>query len=75
MTLKFKRYTYHCPELLPVQNTEERIEAKVYQAAGFDPKDEEVWVGRLISDWEEHPTGALVLSGLTSSGHSFAVEC
>jgi hypothetical protein len=44
------------------------------RAAGFDPEDPDLWVGRLTEEWDGHAAGALVVSGLAVEGHPFAVE-
>lgn len=43
-------------------------------AAGFDPEDEEVGCGLLLESWNGHPAGAVIISGLTVTGHPFAVS-
>jgi hypothetical protein len=70
--LVFRSYTYsNSPNLLPLEEAEWSEEVVV--AAGFDPDDEEISVCRLTADWKGHPAGSLVVTGLTVSGHPFAV--
>lgn len=43
-------------------------------AAGMDPSDGEIGVGTLTEAWNGHPTGALIVSSLTTAGYPFAVS-
>ena len=47
---------------------------KVVAAAGMDPDDDEIGVGILTRDWNGHPEGAVIVSGLTIAGYPFAVS-
>lgn len=44
------------------------------EQAGFDADDDELGCGTLQEAWNGHPSGALVISGLTTSGYPFAVS-
>lgn len=73
--MKFKHYTYSDPSFLPVDFDGYLPGYDAYcKAAGFDPEDDEVNVGMLTEEWNGHPAGSVVVSGLTTEGHPFAVE-
>jgi hypothetical protein len=77
--IRFARYTHHNPEALPVDWAADDVPDgddydPVVSAAGFDPDDEEIGMGRLTADWHGHQAGVLVVSEATCEGHGFAVE-
>lgn len=79
MDLTFKRYTYTSFDAGQVG---EIVEWDSYPTdwqeqatiAGFDPDDDELGMGTLQQEWNGHPAGALVVSGLTTAGYPFAVS-
>jgi len=72
--MKFKKYIYNQPELLPLsepfylENYDE-----IVTDAGFNPQDEEVIMCELTEDWNDHSVGSLVITGLTVTGHPFTI--
>jgi hypothetical protein len=80
----FIRYLYSSPEALPVVRDEDDAWVQVdltqaewlqiVKAAGFITYDDEVVVGSLDQPWNGHPSGSLVVTGPTVSGHPFAVQ-
>lgn len=73
--MKFRHYTYgNNPGTLPL-DCDGYIEGydEICTAAGFNPEDEEVNVCTLTEDWNNHPAGSIVVTGLTTAGHPFAV--
>jgi len=79
-TTGFNRYRYSTrPDELPVDwDAEPSFTMAEIEEAGFltpgGDVDNEAGIGRLTRDWNGHRAGARVISGLTSTGHPFAVE-
>ena len=73
--MKFKKYTYgNKPELLPLSESFGLVDdEKIISLAGFDPHDEEVTMCELADDWNGHPIGSLVITGITISGCPFTI--
>ena len=73
------RYRYSTqPGLLPLTDDSLGYDSRTTEGdayrAGFDPDDEELTLCELAEDWNGHPKGARVLTGLQVEGHPFAVE-
>jgi hypothetical protein len=72
---KWFRYRYHSPIDVSLDdgNSWEWDDEEI-KSAGFDLNDEEISLCRLAQDWNGHPRGARVVTGLTVQGYPFAVE-
>ena len=68
-----KRYVFgNNPENVPLSGQTWWNDGLIW-LAGFDPDDEEITGCELAADWNGHAKGALVVTGLISQGHPFAV--
>ena len=69
-------YTYdNSPELIPLEDYNGGSSwDELVAGAGMDPEDPELVVCQLAKDWNGHRKGAVVITGLTTEGHPFAVE-
>ena len=72
----FAHYTYgDSPELLPLEDySGGSAWDELVPGAGMDPEDPELVICQLAKDWNGHRKGAVVITGLTTEGHPFAVE-
>jgi hypothetical protein len=80
---RVRRYRYNRPEMLPVDWEYEfdgdwdamlelaGMERSGIRESGYD--DEEISIGLLAEDWNGHPAGSFVVSGLLVSDHPFSV--
>lgn len=72
---EYTKYIYSTqPKLLPVQRADGWPDDSLLRSLGFDPEDEELWIGELTADWKGHKKGATVISGLMLEGYPLAIE-
>jgi hypothetical protein len=72
---KATNYTHQDPALLPV-DWEARPELhwdEVCRVVGFDPRRNESSYGQLSADWNGHPRGSVILSGLHGEQEWFTI--
>lgn len=68
------RYTWRSGALAPMVSWSTSADwERTVESAGFDPGDDELEIGVLVYDWGQHKAGSLIVSGLTTNGHPFAI--
>lgn len=73
--INWKKYTYGtCPNLVPLEQAGIEDWDATVSSTGENPEDEEISICRLTDDWNNHPKGSLIVTGLTVEGHPFYVQ-